>query len=254
VNGASPWALVVGGSGALGGAVCETLAQAGWNVALTFRRNADAADDVSRAVREAGREAVTVQADLEDAEAVAEMVRSCGGTGAPLSGVVYAAGPFFKLSYISDLPPARFAQQLQQDTIACYNVLQPSLHPLRETKGNIVAVSTPAIRRFLKSDLLSSAPKAGIEAIVKGIAVEEARWGVRANCVGVGVIDAGIWSRIVEEGGLTAERVEAARRDIPLGRFGQPQDIANAIEFLMSDRASWITGQTLDVDGGYVAG
>jgi 3-oxoacyl-[acyl-carrier protein] reductase len=247
------WALVVGGSGAIGSEICRQLAAAGWDIALTYHQNRPTAERVGAQVEAQGRRAIAAQLDLTDVDRASEVVSTCAGAGAPLSGIVYAAGPFFQMQYISQLPPRRFLEQIQQDTVACYNVLQPSIMPLRQTQGAIVAVSTPAVRKFLVSDILSSAPKAGIEAIVKGIAAEEGRHGIRANCVGVGVIEAGIWTRIAEQAGWGPERIEAARRAIPLRRLGTPADVGAAIEFLMSDRASWISGQVLDVDGGYGA-
>lgn len=244
------WALVVGGSGAIGSEICRELASHGWNVALTYNSNAQAARQTCAAVEERAGSATAVQLDLTDASRVAEVVSSGAGADEPLAGVVYAAGPFFQMEYISNLSPERFQETINRDTIACYNVLQPSIPQLRQSKGAIVALTTSANRRYLVSDLLSTAPKAGVEAIVKGIAAEEARNGVRANAIGVGVIDAGIWTRMTDELNWTDQRLDNVRRSIPLGRLGVPSDIAATVEFLISDRAGYITGQFLDVDGG----
>jgi 3-oxoacyl-[acyl-carrier protein] reductase len=244
------WALVVGGSGAIGSAICRELGESGWNVAVTYHRNPDSAEQTCTEVEQRGGSAVAVRMDLTDADQVAEAVASATGSDEPLAGVVYAAGPFFRMEYISKLSPATFQDTVLRDTIACYNVLQPSVSQLRQSKGSIVALTTSANRRYLVSDLLSTAPKAAIESIVKGIAAEEARHGVRANIVGVGVIDAGIWTRMADELNWTAERLEKVRKGIPLGRLGVPDDVAAAVGFLMSVRASYISGQFLDVDGG----
>jgi NAD(P)-dependent dehydrogenase (short-subunit alcohol dehydrogenase family) len=252
-NESSPWVLVAGGSGAIGGAICRALADDGWNVALTYRNNLEAAEKVAADVRGSGRSVTVTQLSLDVPDRVADVVQTCTPDAAPLGGVVYAAGPYFPLTYVSQMTADRFSTQIHQDTIGCFNLLRPSITRLRETRGSIVALSTSAVRRHLKGDLLSSAPKAAIEAIVKGIATEEGRYGLRANCVGVGVIDAGIWTKIVSNQRLGEDRIAAAKREIPLGRLGNPDDIAQGVQFLMSDRARWITGQTLEIDGGFSA-
>src|SRR5205085_1247103 len=141
--------------------------------------------------------------------------------------------------FVSQLPPERFRRQIEQDSLAAYNLLQQSIPRLRETRGAITAVSTPAIGRFFKADVLSAAPKAVIEVVVRAIAAEEGRYGIRANCVAVGVIEAGMWDALVASGHFTELGLEQSRRAIPLGRFGEAEDVAEAINFLMSDRAKW---------------
>jgi NAD(P)-dependent dehydrogenase (short-subunit alcohol dehydrogenase family) len=95
------------------------------------------------------------------------------------------------------------------------------------------------------------APKGAIEALMRGIAREEGRFGVRANNVAVGVVDAGMFPKLVERGELSQAWIDAAMRNTPLRRFGTPDEIADAVVFLASNQAKYITGQTLFVDGGY---
>jgi 3-oxoacyl-[acyl-carrier protein] reductase len=245
------WVFVAGGSGAIGSEICRVLADAGWDTVVTYRNNQAAAESVVADVTARGRDAVAVQVDLADSAAVTAAVQSTGGTGDPLHAVVYAAGPFFLLDYISNLSSERFAAQMAGDTVAAYNVLQSAIAPLRQTRGSMVALVTSANRRYMVTDVLSSAPKAAVEAIVKAIAAEEARNGIRANGIGVGVIDAGIWTEIAQQLDWPLERHQAAVKSIPLGRLGTPTDVAGAVEFFVSERASWITGQVLDLDGGH---
>jgi NAD(P)-dependent dehydrogenase (short-subunit alcohol dehydrogenase family) len=247
------WVLVGGGSGGIGRAICRQLADDGWNVALTYYRGKDSAAAALEEIGRTGREARAFQVDLTDAEQAATVVRDAASLG-NLAGVVYAAGPSMAMDYIANLDPGAFAQSVDIDIKGCFNLVRPALGHLRESKGSVIALSTQATARYAKKNLLSSAPKAAIENIVKGIAVEEGRFGVRANTLAVGVLEGeGAWEKLLASGAYTEALLKAAKAAIPLGRFGTPDDIAATVRFLLSDAAAWITGQTIYVDGGYSA-
>jgi NAD(P)-dependent dehydrogenase (short-subunit alcohol dehydrogenase family) len=242
-------ALVAGGSGGIGRAICERLARAGSRVALTFRRGREAAEETAAAVRALGVEAEIHGLDLADGDAVAAAVERVAARG-PIHTVVHAVGSDFRMSYISQVSPAEWSAVVHADVDGFFHLVRATLPHLRRSRGAIVAVTSAGLVRYPARDILSVAPKAAIEAVVRGVAREEGRYGVRANSVAVGVVDAGIFRRLAKTD-LSPAWVEAAGRNAALGRLGTAAEVAEAVAFLASQRASFITGQSLAVDGGY---
>ena len=244
-------AFVAGGSGGIGRAICKQLAEAGCDVALTYRNGRERAEETAALVRAAGRKAVLLQVDLRDEKAVSRAVDETALDFGALHTAIYAAGPYIHMRHISSIEPALFRDTMEQDAFGCFNLIHAALPHLRSAKGSFVALATPALRRYAVKDVLSVAPKAAIEALVRGVAAEEGRFGIRANGVGVGVIEDGMYHALVETGDFDQRFLEASRQNMALRRLGTADEIAEAVVFLASARARWITGQTLMVDGGY---
>ncbi len=249
--GRSGAALVIGGSGGIGRAIVRMLGERGSAVVATYRAGREKAE---LAVSEATAHGVRGDAralDTLDAGACRELVDAVVGTYGGLHTVVYAAGPHVPMRHLSTVPPEDLTTQLEADTGAFFRVVSAALPALRADQGSIVAVTTAATTRFPVRDGLSSAPKAAVEALVRGLAVEEGRFGVRVNCVGPGMLTDGMADRLISSGELDERALEITRANIPLRRFGRAVDIAEAVCFLASDRAGFVSGQKLDVDGGY---
>jgi NAD(P)-dependent dehydrogenase (short-subunit alcohol dehydrogenase family) len=243
-------ALVAGGSGGVGRAICERLARAGTSVALTYRHNRAAAEEVARAVAALGVAAATYPLALDDAGAAGPLVERVAAEHGPIHTVVYAVGSDIRMRFIGQVPPAEWDDVMRADAGGFFHLAQAALPQLRRAHGSLVAITSAGNARYPSRDILSVAPKAAIEALVRGIAREEGRYGVRANSVALGVIDAGIFKRL-SAAELPPQWIDAARKNTPLGRLGSADEAAEATVFLASSRASFITGQTLIVDGGY---
>ncbi len=204
-------------------------------------------------MRRLGRQTHAWQLDVSRATAASRVVAAVAARFGAVHSVIYAAGPDMVMDYVSRIDPERFLLHLKREASGFYNVAHASLPHLRETRGSITAVSPVATSRVIPRDILSAGPKAAIDTVARFIAAEEGRFGVRANVVGVGVTGEGIAAKLIQSGDLHERAMEVARASIPLRRLGTANDVAEAVCFLASDRASFISGEALNVDGGYSA-
>ena len=243
-------AIVLGGSGGVGRAVCARLAEAGADVALTYRGNAEAAEEAAAAVRAFGRTAEVHKVSATDENEVRAFVDGVAARCERVHTVVCAAGSDIPMRFVSEITPAQWRDVMDADANGFFNLVHAALPHLRASRGSLVAVSSAGLYRFPARDVLSVAPKAAIEALVRAVAKEEGRFGVRANSVALGVIEAGIFTRL-SGGDLPREWTDAALRNTPMRRFGKADEVADAVTFLASSRASYVTGQTIVLDGGY---
>jgi NAD(P)-dependent dehydrogenase (short-subunit alcohol dehydrogenase family) len=245
-------AIVTGGSGGIGRAIALTLASAGSDVVLTYGRNKAAADEVAAQIRDMGGKADVAALAIEDADQVRGFVDGVMARHGSLHSVVYASGPSLRMQLIADIDPKAWARVVAVDINGCFNLVHATLPHVRKARGAYVAVITAAVERVPARDIQSAAPKAAIEMLLRGVAKEEGRHGVRANCVGPGWIAAGLGQHVMDNE-LTPEMIDRIVKAIPLRTMGQAQDIADAALFLLSSRARFITGQSLAVDGGMQA-
>lgn len=239
-------ALVVGGSGGIGAAIARTLVRRGAAVAVTFHSNhpADLLDEL-------GSRASAHRLDVTDAAAVAALYAELLERHGAIHTLVHAAGPHVPMIHLSKVTPEQFARQVDADLVGFFTVASTALPALRTSAGSIVVVTSAATRRYPVRDGLSAAPKGGVESLAMALAAEEGRFGIRVNCVGPGMLTDGMSARLMATQDLDERALAVAAANIPLRRFGSSADIAEAVAFLASDAAGFISGQKLDVDGGY---
>ncbi|GLR68404.1 3-oxoacyl-[acyl-carrier-protein] reductase [Acidocella aquatica] len=243
-------AFVIGGSGGLGSAICRRLAGEWDTVAIGYRSRADMAQALAEEIG-AHCAAVPVQCDLGDAggviKAIAGFAEKAGGIGT----MVFAGGVSIKQPFVSKIGEAAWREVIETELMGFIRVVGATLPIFRRQQlGNFVSVVSVAAHSYPPGDALSAVPKAGIEMLGRAIAKEEGRFGIRANMVAPGIIDAGLGAIFLKD--LYSEEIwETQRNRIALRRFGTGDEVAQAVAFLASEQARYITGQTLIVDGGF---
>ena len=237
---------------AVGRAIALELAARGADIALTFRSNEERAREAVAEIEALGRRAKAFAVSLTDEASVRVCVEASQGELGRLHTVVHAAGSPIDQPYVSAVTPDQWRQVMDADVNGFFAVAHHTLPALKAGGGgSYVYVSSAGLARYPTGDVLSVAPKGAVEALLRAIAKEEGRFGIRANSVALGVIDAGMFHRLVETGELSEAYLAAAKKNIALKRFGRADEVAHAAAFLASSRASYITGQMLMLDGGY---
>lgn len=241
-------AIVTGGGG-IGGATCRRLAAEGAKVAV-FDMNLEAAEKVAQGIRDAGGRAQAFRCDITDRASVDAAVADTIAQLGPIDTLVNNAGwdvfkPFVKTV------PADWDKLIAVNLTGALHMLHAVLPGMAERKsGRIVNVASDAARGGSSGEAVYAACKGGLVALSKTLAREHARQGITVNVVCPGPTDTALLAGVAEGARDPAKLLEAFKSAIPLGRLGQPDDLAAAIAFFGSDDASFITGQVVSVSGG----
>lgn len=239
--------LITGASRGIGAATARLFAQEGWNVAVHYNASRAAAEQLAAELSGLGVRAVPIQADVADPEQAERLVREAEGALGPLDAVICNAGVALPQQLLTDTTADQWRRLMSVDLDGMFHTLRAAIPGMvRQKRGSIVTVSSMWGITGGSCETPYSAAKAGVIGLTRALAKELGPSGIRVNCVAPGVIDTAM------NGHLTPKDLAALGEETPLCRIGQPVEVAQAIYFLASERASFITGQVLRVDGGMV--
>ncbi len=242
--------LVTGGSRGIGAATATLAARQGWAVAVNYRGNSLAADEVVREIRAAGGSAITVQADVADEAQVLRMFEKVDAKLGRLTGLVNNAGVVDVSARVDEMSLARWRRMFDINVIGSLLCAREAVRRMSTRHGGeggaIVNLSSAAARLGSPGQYVDyAAAKGAIDAFTIGLAKEVAGEGIRVNAVRPGLIE----TEIHASGGLP-NRVKDLQHQVPMQRGGTAEEVAQAIVWLLSDAASYTTMSLIDVSGG----
>ena len=242
--------LIVGGSGGIGSLCAKEFANSGAKLAITYYKNEQAAIDIAN---EINADVNIYQLDNSDSKSVEDTYKNVIKDYGSINTLVNAAGFDIPQKFINEIDIDLWKGVIDADINGFFNLIKSGLPYLRESKGSIVFISSAGLFKYPPGDILSVAPKATIEHVLRGIAKEEGKNGIRANSIALGVIDTGIFHRLREENNTFFDDAwhEAVMNTLAIKRFGFPKEVADTAVFLASSKGGYITGHCVPVDGGY---
>jgi 3-oxoacyl-[acyl-carrier protein] reductase len=240
-------ALITGASSGIGRATAEAMAAGGARVAINFHHNEEGAEAAREKISAAGGQSITVQADVSNAAGVQSMVERAVNELGPIDILVNNAGSLVERLRILELTEERWDEVIDLNLKSAFLCCRAVAASMMERKtGAIVNVSSIAGRTGgALGSIHYSTAKGGLITFTKGLAKELAAFGVRVNAVSPGVIDTRYHELF-----STPEVMKSYVAGIPLGRVGLPTEVADVICFLASDRSSYLTGETIEINGG----
>lgn len=236
--------LVTGGSRGIGKSIALTLAKLGANVAITYARSVDAANEVKKEIEALGVKSISFQADAVQFERAEEVINEIVSSWGSLDVLVNNAG-ITKDNLILRMDEKAWDDVITTNLKSIFNYSKAATKPMMRARGgSVINISSVVGISGNAGQSNYSASKAGIIGFTKSYAKELASRNIRANVVAPGYI-------LTEmTGNLNKKVLESIKKETPLGRAGEPEEISNVVAFLASDLSSYITGEVIRVDGG----
>lgn len=239
-------ALVTGGSRGIGAAICRALASHGAKVAINYRENQQAAERVREEVEGQGSSAILLRADISRLQEVSQIFQSLQEAFGRLDILVNNAG-LIKDKFLMLMGEEDWDEVIATNLKGVYLCSKAACRiMIGQRSGKIINLASPSALSGRAGQVNYSASKGGVVSFTKSLARELGRFGITVNAISPGIIATEMVDGLAE--GVRKELLSM----IPLGRFGQPEEIAHAVTFLASPGADYLTGQILSVDGGLV--
>ncbi|GAA6614936.1 SDR family oxidoreductase [Scytonema sp. NUACC26] len=236
-------AIVTGGSGGIGSAICERLAEEGAKVVVHYGGHADSANEVVSKIKNNGSDAIAIHANLSNGDEVTQLFETTQQHYGGLDIVVNVAGTG-AVGTISEIDEAAFDKVFGLNAKGAFFCMKEAAQRLNNN-GRIVNISSGLVVRPMPGFSLYCGSKAAVELMGKVLAMELGDRGITVNTVSPGPTETEMFSH-------SGDDPQAAAAQSPFNRLGQPEDIADVVAFVVSEKCRWITGHTFQAGGGYV--
>jgi 3-oxoacyl-[acyl-carrier protein] reductase len=242
-------AVVTGGSRGIGRGIALALAEAGADLVINYRKDERAAEETVSRIQDLGRKALSVHGDVSNFDAAKDLMRQAFRAFTRIDILVNSAGIASRGNFVEKTEEEEWNRVLSTNLNAAFFCCKAVLEYMhRNPKGSIINISSIAASILQAGHSPYAVSKAGLEALTKVLAKEEGPRGIRVNAIAPGIVKTDMGDRLMKAMG--DEVVKARLKVTPLGRIAYPEDLGNLAVFLVSDKAAYITGKIIHMDGG----